>query len=97
MQVASSTYYAAKDGAPSARVVSDAVTLPGLLSLWEGNYNVWGDRGLWKAARRAGIDVVRDQTARLMCVAGIEGATSSKRVKTTKPDSGAARCPDLVK
>ena len=39
----------------------------------------------------------RDQTARLMRVAGIEGARRSKRVKTTRPDPASARHPDLVK
>ncbi|MCG7433408.1 IS3 family transposase, partial [Kocuria indica] len=48
------------------------------------------------AARRAGIAIGRDQTARLMKVAGIEGARRSKRVKTTRPDPASARHPDLV-
>lgn len=39
----------------------------------------------------------RDQTARLMRAAGIEGARRSKRVKTTRPDPTSARHPDLVK
>ncbi len=39
----------------------------------------------------------RDQTARLMRAAGIEGARRSKRVKTTRPDPASARHPDLVK
>jgi transposase InsO family protein len=52
---------------------------------------------LWKAARRAGIDIGRDQTARLMRQAGIQGALRSKRVRTTRRDHGAGRHPDLVK
>ena len=61
------------------------------------NYRVYGVRKLWKAARRARIVIGRDQTARLMRVAGIEGARRSKRVKTTRPDPASARHPDLVK
>lgn len=95
--MAPSTYYAAKDRAPSARAVSDAVVTGKLVQLWESNYRVYGVRKLWKAARRAGIDIGRDQTARLMRSAGIEGATRSKRVRTTRADPGAARHPDLVK
>jgi transposase InsO family protein len=52
---------------------------------------------LWKAARRAGIDIGRDQTARLMRQAGIQGALRSKRVRTTRRDRSAGRHPDLVK
>ncbi|WP_336630043.1 MULTISPECIES: IS3 family transposase [unclassified Microbacterium] len=96
LQVASSTYYAAKDRAPSARAISDAALIPALVSLWTDNYGVYGVRKLWKTARRSGIDIGRDQTGRLMRAAGIEGATRSKRVKTTRPDPAAARHPDLV-
>jgi transposase InsO family protein len=52
---------------------------------------------VWKAARRAGIDIGRDQTARLMRHAGIQGALRSKRVRTTCRDRSAGRHPDLVK
>ena len=79
------------------RVVSDAALSPMLVALWEDNYRIYGVRKLWKAARRAGIDIGRDQTGWLMRAAGIEGATRSKRVKTTRPDPMAARHPDLVK
>jgi putative transposase len=65
LQVAPSTYYAAKGRAPSARAVSDAVVTPQLVTLWEANYRVYGARKLWKAARRAGIDIGRDNTRRL--------------------------------
>ena len=38
----------------------------------------------------------RDQTARLMKLAEIEGARQSKKFKTTRPDPASARYPDLV-
>lgn len=97
LQVAPSTYYAAKDRAPSARALRDAILIPQLVRLWDDNYRVYGVRKLWKAGRRAGIDIGRDQTGRLMRAAGMEGATRSKRVKTTKADPVATRHPDLVK
>src|SRR6218665_1075892 len=56
-------YYAAKARAPSARSIRDAVLTPELVALWEDNYRVYGVRKLWKAARRAGIEIGRDQTA----------------------------------
>ena len=90
-------YYAARDRAPSAQVLSDAVLASELATLWEENYCVYGVGKLWKAARQAGLDIGRDQTGRLMRAAGVEGATSSKRVKTTRPDPTSAWHPDLVK
>jgi putative transposase len=97
LQVASSTYYAAKDRAPSARAQRDAELAPRLVELWKTNYEVYGSRKLWRAARRAGIDIGRDQTRRLMGQAGIQGVLRSKRVRTTRRDRGAGRHPDLVK
>jgi putative transposase len=95
--VAPSTYYDTISRAPSVRAQRDAVLGPALHQLWEDNYCVYGVRKLWKSARRAGHDVGRDQVARLMRAAGIQGARRGKRVRTTKPDLAAARHPDLVK
>lgn len=96
-QVAPSTYYAAKARPLSARAQRDAMLGPALRQLWEDNYRVYGARKLWKAARRAGDDLGRDQVARLMRSQGIEGVVRTKRVRTTRPDAKAARHPDLVK
>ncbi|MCP2621670.1 IS3 family transposase [Mycolicibacterium smegmatis] len=97
LQVAPSTYYDAKTRPPSARAQRDAVLGPALRQLWKDNYQVYGAHKLWKTARRAGHDVGRDQVARLMRAAGIQGVRRGKRVRTTKPDPAAARHPDLVK
>jgi putative transposase len=95
--VAPSTYYASKARPPSARACRDTVIGPALRALWEDNYRVYGARKLWKAARRAGHDIGRDQVARHMRAAGLVGARRGKRVRTTKPDPTAARHPDLVR
>ena len=95
--MAPSTYYANKARTPCARAQRDAVMGPVLVQLWEDNYRVYGARKLWKTARRAGHDIGRDQVARLMRAAGIEGVRRGKRVRTTKADPAAARHPDLVK
>lgn len=55
LQVAPSSYYAAKTRTPSARAQRDEELIPLLVELWETNYRVYGVRKLWKAARRAGI------------------------------------------
>lgn len=77
VQVAPSTYYAAKNRQPSAREQRDTAMIPNLVKIWEANYRVYGARKLWKAARRAGHDIGRDQTARLLGIAGIEVLTVS--------------------
>jgi putative transposase len=96
LQVAPSSYYAARNRPPSVRACRDANLMPQLVKLWEDNYRVYGARKLWKAARRAGLDIGRDQVARLMRAAGIEGARRTKKLRTTRPEPAAARHPDLV-
>ena len=83
--IASSTYYAAKkrETAPSARAVRDAVMCQILMVLWVANRKVYGAHKLWKAARRAGHDIGRDQVARLMKVMEI-----SSRLTTLDAGSG---------
>jgi transposase InsO family protein len=96
LQFAPSTYYAAKTRRPSARAIRDGEMMPALVALWEANYRVYGAHKLWKAARRCGLDIGRDQVARLMRAAGIEGIRRRKKVRTTRADAAAARHPDLV-
>ena len=99
LQVAPSTYYAAKrrEAAPSARARRDAVMSQVVLALWVANRKVYGAHKLWKAARRAGHDIGRDQVGRLMRELGIEGVSRlRKKVFTTRPDPDALRAPDLV-
>jgi putative transposase len=96
-KIAPSTYYATKTRAPSARAVRDAVMLGILMALWVTNRKVYGAHKLWKAARRAGHDIGRDQVARLMRELGIEGISRRrKKVFTTVADPDAVRPPDLV-
>ena len=75
LPIAPSGYYNVKSRPPSARSRRDVAMIPLLVALWTANYRVYGAHKLWKAARRAGIDVGRDQVARLMRLAGIEGTT----------------------
>jgi putative transposase len=96
LQVAPSTYYAAKSRPVSARAARDAVMIPILVALWTANYRVYGAYKLWKAARRAGHEIGRDQVARLMRQAGIVGVSRKRRLRTTRPDPTAPRPADLV-
>lgn len=99
LQVAPSTYYAVKRRAlaPSARAVRDALMMQVLMVLWVANRKVYGAHKLWKAARRSGHDIGRDQVARLMKIMEIEGISRQRRkVFTTRQDPDAVRAPDLV-
>jgi putative transposase len=99
LQVAPSTYYAARRrrAMPSARAVRDTVMMQVLMVLWVANRKVYGAHKLWKAARRAGHDIGRDQVVRLMRQMEIEGISRRRRkVFTTRPDPDAVRAPDLV-
>ncbi|MGH9031132.1 MAG: IS3 family transposase, partial [Acidimicrobiia bacterium] len=96
LQVAPSSYYDAKTRPPSARAQRDAELRPRLRVLWERNYSVYGRRKLTKAARKAGLDIGRDQVARLMRAEGLRGASRAKKRFTTRRDPVAVRAPDLV-
>ena len=96
LQFAPSTYYAAKSRPPSARAEHDAEVSPALLALWKKNYSVYGRRKLWRAAQRFGMDIGRDQVARLMRELGICGASRAKKRFTTTSDPSHVRAPDLV-
>lgn len=97
MQMAPSTYYAAKSRAVSARAVRDALMTQILMALWVANRKVYGAHKLWKAARRAGHEIGRDQVARLMRQMDIRGVSRRrKKVFTTRQDLDAWRAPDLV-
>ena len=97
LQVAPSTYYSAKSRPASVRAVRDAVLMQILMVLWVANRKVYGARKLWKAARRAGHEIGRDQVARLMRELAIEGVSRRrKKVFTTRQDPDALRAPDLV-
>jgi putative transposase len=97
LEIAPSTYYDAKTRRPSARAERDAELRPKLRALWERNYSVYGRRKLTKAAKKAGLEVGRDQVARLMCAEGIRGVSRSKRRFTTHSDPAAVRAPDLLR
>jgi putative transposase len=99
LQVAPSTYYAAKrrQAEPSARAKRDAALMPILLALWVANRKVYGAHKLWKAARRAGNEIGRDQVGRLMRELEIRGVSRMRnKVFTTRQDPDAWRAPDLV-
>lgn len=51
--------------------------------VFDDNFRVYGIRKIWRAMRRAGWDIGREQTGRLMRLAGIYGARRGRRPVTT--------------
>ncbi|HAT1477600.1 TPA: transposase, partial [Corynebacterium striatum] len=50
----------------------------------QDNYGVYGVWKMWHALRREGIDIGREQTARLMRLAGISGKGKGRSPITTR-------------
>ena len=96
LQIAPSTYYTAKTRPVSARASRDVVLTALIQVMFTANYSVYGARKMWKAMRRAGEDVGRDQVARLMRNMGLRGVRRGRQVFTTHQDKTATRAPDLV-
>ena len=92
--IAPGTYYKWLTKPLSTAVLEEAYLVNSLVDLYRRNKRVYGVRKLWKAARRAGLQVGRDQVGRLMRIAGIQGA---HRATTTTRDERAPRHPDLVR
>jgi putative transposase len=96
LAVAPATYYAAKTRRPSARTVRDRQLMPVLAALHEANYGVYGVRKMHAVLRRDGVEVGRDQTARLMRRLGLAGVRRGRPKRTTIRDEAASRPADLV-
>jgi len=96
LEIAPSSYYAARSRPPSARSLRDEELNADISRIHQGNYAVYGARKLWRALRREGITVGRDQVGRLMRGLGLRGAVRGKGVRTTVPGQVAERPADLV-
>lgn len=96
LQIAPSSYYAAKTRPPSARSVRDAALGADISRIHGRNYAVYGARKLWHALRREGTPVGRDQVGRLMRGLGLAGAVRGKVKRTTVASELSPRPADLV-
>jgi putative transposase len=98
-QITPSSYYAAKARPPSARTLRDAELLERIETIFADRKKGRGLAGpgkVWHLLRRDGVQVARCTVERLMRSAGLQGVRRGKKFVTTKPDSSAARPPDLV-
>lgn len=96
LEIAPSTYHAARSRRPSARAVRDEELKPAIVAVHRRNFDVHGVRKTWRQLLREGVDVGRDRVGRLMDDLGLHGATRSRRVRTTFPAAVAERPADLV-
>ena len=96
VQVAPSSYYAAKTRPPSARSLKDAATTRVIVEVHAENYCVYGVRKVHAELARRGYRVAQCTVRRLMRNAGLRGINRSKGPRTTIPGAGSDTRPDLV-
>jgi putative transposase len=96
LKIAPATYYAAKTRPASARVVRDEQLKPRIVAVHAANYGVYGVRKMHAALRRDGVEIGRDQTARLMRELGLAGVRRGKVKRTTVREDATRRPCDLV-
>ena len=68
----------------AARRLRDGVLVERISAVHQANYGVYGVRKMWHALRRAGIDIGREHTARLMRLAGVSGKGNRRSPITTR-------------
>ncbi|WP_440136919.1 IS3 family transposase [Georgenia satyanarayanai] len=93
LQVAPSTYYAAKIRVPS---VSDAAMLEVIGRVHAENYGVYGVTKVHRVMLRQGHQIARCTVNRLMRGAGSRGISRAKGPRTTMPGAGPDTRHDLV-
>ena len=75
-----------------ARAKRDALLLPEIERVWQGNLQVYGADKVWKQLGREGMAVARCTVERLMRRQGLRGVVRGKVVRTTVSD-GKTPCP----
>jgi putative transposase len=99
--ISPSTYYEWIAKTPTRRALRDAELVEIITAAREGKKNgrfvqTLGSRKLWIWLRGQGHDVARCTVERIMRENGWEGARYGSKHKTTVPDDGHVRYPDLV-
>jgi putative transposase len=95
LQVAPSSYYAARSRPPSVHARRDAELAVEVARVHAQQWAVYGARKEWHQLAREGISAGRDRVARLMGGLGLAGVRRERRPRTTTAVAGPAR-PDLV-
>lgn len=95
--ITSRGYRQSKARGLSSRRLRDVALIERIREVHAENYSVYGVRKMWPILRRQGIDIGREQTARLMRLAGVAGKPKGKAPVTTCKPKGPDLRPDLVK
>lgn len=94
--VSASGYYAWMLRPPSARRVIDAVLLERIRAIHQKSRGTYGAPRIHAELVDEGWHIGRKRVARLMCEAGLEGASRRKWISTTQRRPDARPAPDLV-
>ena len=104
VQIAPRTYWARRSRPPSRRALSDAALTEILAGIYEPDENgrrppgcLYGSLKMWEHLNRQGVTVAKCTVERLMRARRWRGVTRGRTVRTTIPDPGHSRAPDLVK
>lgn len=96
LQIAPSTYWAAKRRSPCTRARRDAELAIEIRRVHAENFGVYGARKVWRALNREGVPIARCTTERLMRSLGLQGIRRGKFHRTTVADPTSPRPADLV-
>ena len=94
--ITSRGYRQSKARGLSSRRLRDIALVEHIRKIHAENYGVYGVRKMWHTLRRQGIDIGREQTARLMRLAGVAGKPKGRAPITTRNPKGPDNRPDLV-
>jgi putative transposase len=97
LQVAPSSFYAARSRPLAARRCRDQVLQRAIRRVWEEHRQVYGADKVWAQLKREGTSVARCTVERLMRQLGLRGVVRGKtHVRTTVADEASTRPLDLV-
>ena len=84
LQIAPSSYYAARTQSPSRRDLADARLGVQIERIHAANFGVYGVRKVWRQLGREGVEAGRDRVARVMNRLGLHGIRRERSVRTTR-------------
>ena len=95
--VSTSGYYAWLERSPSKRAQANAALKSRIEKIHERSRGTYGSPRIHAELAAEGEQVGHNRVARLMCEAGLEGASRRRGLRTTRRDRDARPAPDLVK
>jgi putative transposase len=96
LEVSRSAFYDRRNGAPSARELSDAELSEAIIDIHSESNGTYGAPRIHAELRHRGVHCARKRVARLMCRHHLAGRAKKRFRITTIADPTAAHRPDLV-